>query len=237
MESSFKIWSCICIGLLFASCNKENVDPNTELKDGMSTVITDLAGDVEAYVGNGNAENGNPKETRDFHTFLFRFSDQKQTWLKTKSDSVANFAKTDWDLAFSNQYNSTLYVNDGTMPGNPAYGNGSKHKILLVKKKYDQVETAPSDAEFDKSTINGFGVILDERSQGWFNYDITKHLVVVMPGLTYVIRLSNGNYAKLQMISVYKGKPDVVNDLYWPAPYFTFRYYVQEDGSKNLKTK
>ena len=232
MKSFLKTWKIICIGLLFASCNKENVSPNTPLKDGISTVISNLAGDVEAHVGAG----GNGKVERDFHTFLFRLSDEKQTWLKTKTDSTTNFAKTDWDIAFSNQYNSTLYVNDGTLKGNPAYGNGSKHKIVLIKKNYHQVEMAPSDAEFDKSTINGFGVVLDENSQGWFTYDISKHLVVVLPGLTYVLRLSNGKYAKLQMVSVYKGNPPIVTDLYWPAPYFTFKYFIQEDGSKNLKT-
>ncbi|MDH5826181.1 HmuY family protein [Sphingobacterium faecium] len=236
MNSLFKIGCYICICLLFASCNKENVDPNKQLEDGISTIISDLAGDVEAHVGSGGT-GGEVKEQRDFHTFLFRFSDQKQTWLKTAADSSTSFAKKDWDLAFSNQYNSMLYVNDGTMKGNPAYGNGSKHKVLLVRKNYDQVLTAPTDAEFDSSSINAFGMITDEYSQGWFNYDLTSHLVKVMPGLTYVIRLSNGKYAKLQMINVYKGNPPAVTDITWAAPYFTFKYFVQEDGSKNLKTK
>lgn len=150
MKTLFKIGNYICIGLLLSSCSKSNVNPNEELSDGVSTVISDLAGDVDAYVGNGSAGNGNPKETRDFHTFLFRFSDKKQTWLKNKADSNANFSKTDWDIAFSGQYNSTLYVNDGTVNSTPAFGNGSKHKIVLVKQAYDQVTTAPSDADFEQ---------------------------------------------------------------------------------------
>lgn len=237
MKTLFKIGNYICIGLLLSSCSKSNVNPNEELSDGVSTVISDLAGDVDAYVGNGSAGNGNPKETRDFHTFLFRFSDKKQTWLKNKADSNANFSKTDWDIAFSGQYNSTLYVNDGTVNSTPAFGNGSKHKIVLVKQAYDQVTTAPSDDDFEQKSINGVGMILDSDSQGWFNYDMVSHLAKTAPGRTYVIRLSNGNYAKLQMISMYKGAPAAVTDLNWPAPYFTFKYFVQEDGSKNLKTK
>ncbi|WP_400261034.1 HmuY family protein [Sphingobacterium sp. SG20118] len=237
MNSLFKIGCYICICLLFASCNKENVDPNKQLEDGVSTIISDLAGDVEAYVGNGAAGNGNPKEKRDFHTFLFRLSDKKQTWLKNEADSNANFAKKDWDIAFSGQYNSTLYVNDGTVNSTPAFGNGSKHKIVLVKQAYDQVDTAPSDNDFEQKSINGVSAILDDDSQGWYNYDMVSHLAKTALGRTYVIRLSNGKYAKLQMISMYKGAPAAVTDLNWPAPYFTFKYFVQEDGSKNLKTK
>lgn len=237
MKTVFKIGNYICIGLLLASCSKANVDPTEELNDGVSTVIRDLAGDVEAYVGNGSAGNGNPKEKRDFHTFLFRFSDQKQTWLKNKADSTTHFAKKDWDIAFAANYNSTLYVNDGTTEGNPAFGNGSKHKIVLVKQAYDQVVTAPSDNEFETKNINGVSMILDSDSEGWYHYDMVSHLAKAAPGRTYVIRLSNGKYAKLQMISMYKGAPAAVTDLNWPAPYFTFKYFVQEDGSKNLKTK
>jgi hypothetical protein len=48
---------------------------------------------------------------------------------------------------------------------------------------------------------------------------------------------AGGKYARLELINVYKGNPPVVTDLFWPAPYFTFRYFVQEDGSRNLQTK
>jgi len=233
MKLLHKIMYPLGLILLFSACNKENVDPNASLKDGISTVISDLAGDVEASVG----DSGPGKQKRPFHTFLFRFADQKQTWLRNATDSAAHLKSTEWDLAFTNFYNSTVYVNNGSMEGNPAFGNQSKHKIILLKQNYDAVTTAPSDAEFDKSSINSFGMILDESSPGWYNYSLVSHLVTVMPNRTYVIRLSNGKYAKLQIVNIYKNNPQGVTDLNWPAPYFTFKYYVQEDGSKNLKTK
>ena len=220
--------------LLTVSCSKSNEGPNGgDIDDGNSVVITDLAGDVEASVGS----TGPGKEKRDFHTFLFRFSDQKQIWLKNAADSNANFPGTDWDLAFTNYYNSTIYVNNGSLQDVPWTANGAKHKIILMKKSYDLVESAPSDAQFDSSELNGVGMIIDEQSSGWYNYNLVSHLVQVIPNRTYVIRLSNGKYAKLQMLNVYKGNPPAVTDLNWPAPYFTFKYFVQEDGSKNLKTK
>ena len=69
---------CFTAVILWTGCSKSNDGPNVELSDGTSTVITDLAGDVDASVGSSAPG----KEKRDFHTFLFRFSDQKQTWLK-----------------------------------------------------------------------------------------------------------------------------------------------------------
>ena len=128
-------------------------------------------------------------------------------------------------------------MNNGQLNGNPASGNTSRHKVILVKESYDRVSTAPSDADFDKSQLNDFGMIINEDSQGWYDYNVTNHLVAVVPNRTYVIRLTNGKYAKLQIVNIYKGNPPAVTDLNWPAPYFTFKYFVQEDGSKNLKTK
>ncbi|MGO1242941.1 MAG: HmuY family protein [Sphingobacterium sp.] len=227
------LFICIIACLLGSSCSKSNDGPAEDIEDGISIVVRDLAGDVDASVGNS----GPGKEKRDFHTFLFRFSDQKQTWLKNKTDSNAIFPSTDWDLAFTNNYNSTIYVNNGDQKDVPWTANGSQHKIVLLKKSYDLVDTAPSDTEFDNSELNGVGMILDERSSGWYNYNIVSHLVQVMPNRTYALRLSNGRYAKLQIINIYKGNPPAVTDLNWPAPYFTFKYFVQQDGSKNLKTK
>ena len=114
----------------------------------------------------------------------------------------------------------------------------SRHRVVLIKKPYDQVDSAPEDIEFENSKINAFGIIMDAESSGWYDYNIQRHLVQAMPDRTYVIRLSNGKYVKLQMISVYQGIHNFtpITDLYWPAPYFTFRYFIQEDGTKNLKT-
>ncbi|WP_312136902.1 HmuY family protein [Sphingobacterium sp.] len=219
--------------LTLTACSKSNEGPSLPLEDGVSIVVENLAGDVDASVG----ATGPGKEKRDFHTFLFRFSDKKQTWLKTAQDSANHFQKTDWDLAFSNYYNSSIYINNGEQSGVPFTENGSKHKMILLKQDYQKVTTAPSDAEFDSSTLYNIGMIIDEGSAGWYNYNMTSHLVQVAPNRTYVLRLSNGKYAKLQLINVYKNNPPVVTDLNWQAPYYTFRYFVQEDGSKNLRTQ
>lgn len=233
MKNKLFLITLYIAALFFSACSKSNDGSGVELADGVSVVITDMAGDVEASVGS----TGPGKQPRDFHTFLFNFSTKKQTWLKTAADSSTYFPRTDWDLAFTNFYNSTIYVNDGSTKDKPWTGNGAKHKIILLKKDYDLVTTAPTDAEFENSNLNGVGIISDEDSQGWYAYNFTSHLVQVVPNRTYALKLSNGKYGKLKIVNVYKGNPPAVTDLNWPAPYFTFKYFIQEDGTKNLKTK
>lgn len=217
----------------FSSCSSNEEDTTASLADGKSTVITDLAGDTGASMGGGT----DGKEQRSFHTFLFRFSDQKQIWLHTKADSLQYMKTSNWDLAFTGPYNSEVFVNNAKYQYNPGFGGpAEKTAVILVNEDYKNVSKAPSDADFDSSEVTKIGWASSESSAGWFYYSLSSHIMQSIPHRTYAIRLPNGKYAKLQLINAYKGNPPAVTDLNWPAPYFTFKYYVQNDGSKNLNT-
>ncbi|SEM00633.1 HmuY protein [bacterium A37T11] len=218
---------------LLTACGKdEHVTPS--LEDGKSTVVYDLAGDTQASVAGGI----DGKENRPFYPFLFRFSDKKQIWTRTKADSSQWLKTADWDIAFTGNYNSEVYLNNTTDAGNPGFGGPANHTAILLKQQsYEAVIEAPSDAEFDQSSLTKTGWSQAEGDGGWFSYDLTTHLLKALPNRTYVLRLPNGKYAKLQLLSAYKGNPPAVTDMYWPAPYFTFRYFVQQDGSRNLNTR
>lgn len=218
----------------FIACSSSEEDTSASLIDGKSTVITDLAGDTGASMGSGT----DGKEQRSFHTFLFRFSDQKQIWLHTKADSLQYMKTTDWDIAFTGPYNSEVYINNSKYQYNPGYeGSAENTSVILINEDYKNVTQAPSDTDFDNSEITKIGWASSESSAGWFYYSLSSHIMQAIPNRTYAIRLPNGKYAKLQLVNAYKGNPPAVTDLNWPAPYFTFRYYVQMDGSKNLNTK
>lgn len=220
--------------LLFTACSSNEEDTSASLTDGKSTVISDLAGDTGAAMGGST----NGKEKRPFHTFLFRLKDQKQIWLHTKADSLQFMKTNDWDLAFTGPYNSEVFINSAKYQYNPGYeGPAAKTAVVLVNGKYDNLNQAPVDAEFDASSITKIGWASSESSSGWFFYSLSSHIMQAIPDRTYAIRLPDGKYAKLQLVNAYKGNPPAVTDLNWPAPYFTFRYYVQNDGSKNLSTK
>lgn len=214
------------------ACGKDD-DVAPSLEDGQSTVVYDLAGDTEASMGSGV----DGKEQREAYTFLFRFEDQRQIWIKTKEDSTEWLKSSEWDIAFTRQYNSEVHINNATHERSPGYGGpATSTAVVMINQPYDAVTTAPSDAEFDNSTVDRIGWAASESSNGWFRYVMETHLMQALPNRTYVIRLPDGKYAKFQLLSAYKGNPPVVTNVNWPAPYFTFRYYVQQDGSKNLKT-
>lgn len=218
----------------FSACSKDDKDERPSLEDGKSTVVYDLAGDTEASMGS----TAPGKQTREFYTFLYRFRDQRQIWIKTKADSTQWLKSKDWDLAFTGPYNSEVYVNNAKQTGNPGFdGPATQTAVVLIENAYPTVSTAPSDQDFDQSTLGKIGAAASLSSKGWFQYNEQSHLMQALPNRTYAIRLPDGKYAKLQLVSAYKGNPPVVTNVNWPAPYYTFRFFVQQDGSKNLKTQ
>lgn len=217
--------------LLLNACKKETTPPS--LEDGKSTVVYDLAGDTGASMGDGVEG----KEKRPFFAFLFRFSDKQQLWLKTAADSANWLQTTDWDICFSGVYNSLVSCNSGKLVANPGYGGpGQSTGIVMTDKPYHQVTTAPSDEVFATSAYSGTGWD-SGNGFGWFFYTLSNHIAVPIKNRTFVLKTATGKFAKLEILNVYQGNPPTVTDLNWPAPYFTFRYYVQADGSRNLSTQ
>lgn len=242
MGISGSSWTKVCaIAALFvcvagfSGCSKDgDKDERPSLEDGKSKVIYDLAGDTEAAMGS----TAPGKETRPFNIFLFRLSDQRQIWVKNTSDSEQLLKSKDWDLAFTGPYNSEVFVNNASQKDNPGLGGAAtKTAVVLIESAYDKVMTAPTDAQFDESSSAKIGWAASASSDGWFRYSDKDHLMQALPNRTYAIRLPDGKYAKLQLVSAYKGNPPVVTNVNWPAPYYTFRYFVQQDGSKNLNTQ
>lgn len=205
------------LAMVSISCTKDEVKP--QLEDGKSTVVKDVEGDVGNTVGGGE----------EFETFYFSF----KTNVKVDKSKVST---ADWDLAFANQYNSDISVNNGTNNKSFGFGGPGKGAMMVVNQAYDAVKTAPSDAEFASKGVDVSGLDVG-NGNGWYFYEMNTHIAVPVKNRTYVLKTADGKYAKLQMISMYKGAPAVVTALDWPAPYLTFRYYVQQDGSTNLSTK
>lgn len=218
--------------LLATGCSKEDAPPS--LEDGKSTIIYDLAGDTKASIANGI----DGKEKRPFYTFLYNLAQKKQIWIRSKEDSIRWFKTTEWDLAFTGNYNGDIQINNKKYKGTPGYeGAVENTAIILLQQSYETVNVAPSAIDFDNSTTSTIGWATEAKSPGWYSYDLNTHIMKAYPNRTYALRLSTGKYAKLQIISAYKGNPPAVSDLYWPAPYFTFKYFIQNDGTPNLSTK
>lgn len=218
------------IMMLTIACKKDdNNVTKLDYEDGVSTVIYDLAGDTEASVADGIEG----KEKRPFRSFYFKLSGKQQSW----DSSDAFKQSSNWDLAFTDIYNALVYVNNGTADG-PGKGGSGKGLIIGVDSAYSKVTTAPDSATMAQGNLRfaGWDGYPQPYNMGWYFYSLNTHLAVPIKNRTFIIRTADGKYAKLELINVYQGNPPAVTDLLWPAPYFTFRYYVQEDGSRNLKT-
>jgi hypothetical protein len=213
--------ACIAVAVLLAACSKNNTAP--DLHDGTSIVITDLPGDTTATMAGGGGSS--------FQNLYFSFTTNSK--VEITEDTKKTLA---WDLAFTGPYNSEVYINAGGYQYNPGYGGPGKGAVIIVDKPYDLVTEAPADADFDASDIYKIGWDAG-NGKGWFFYSLDNHICVPVKNRTFVLRTGDGKYAKLELINIYKGNPPVVTDLFWPAPYLTFRYFVQTDGSRNIKTK
>jgi len=209
--------TAVMMATAMVSCTKEDIKP--ELEDGKSTVVKDLPGDIGNTVGSG----------KPFTPFYFSF----RTGAKVEESKKVS---TEWDIAFAKEYNSYVSINNGKNTESFGLGGLGTGAMVVVNQSYDQVKEAPADTEFTNNGITSAGWD-SGAGNGWYFYELKTHIAVPVINRTYVLRTADGKFAKLQLISMYQGAPATVSDLNWPAPYFTFRYYVQQDGSRNLSTK
>lgn len=180
-----------------------------------------------------------------YSIFLYRFSDGKQIFIRDHADSVRYLKTNEWDIAFTGEFNSTIWLNNGRSKYGPAIGSPvTKSSLIMYEYGYDFMEEAPEDEFFDNRPADylqiGYTSQYGEGTNSWYEYGAT-YIAKPYPYRAYYLRLEQPDgsyrYGKLQLISMYKGAPEVLTDRNWPSPYLTFRYFIQPDGSRNLKSK
>lgn len=213
--------------ITLAACTKKEEKP--ELEDGKSVVIKDLPGDLGASMADGI----DGKVKRPFQDWYFNLRTKEQL-----KDTVTHAKTMNWDIGFTGIYNSMIVINNGTNPKSPGYGGQGKGLIVAIERPYAQVTEAPDLAQMKAGNLSfiGWDAYPQPDNRGWYFYDMKTHISIAVKGRTFVLLTADGKYAKLEMLNIYKGNPVTVTDLHWPAPYFTFRYFIQEDGSRNLST-
>lgn len=180
-----------------------------------------------------------------YSLFVFRFKDGWQHFVRDAADS-ARFLKTDeWDIAFTGEMNSTIFLNNGRNKMGPSTGSPiTKSSLIMYEYGYDFMDEAPEDEFFDSRPADN--LLISYASQfgtgvnAWYQMGSTS-IAKPYPYRAYYLRLQQPDgsylYGKMQLISMYKGAPEVLTDANWPSPFMTFRYFIQKDGSRNLKTK
>lgn len=137
----------------------------------------------------------------------------------------------DWDIAFrglkiivngGNKYNSS----DNDEPSRT--GNAS---LTVVNNTFNGVTEAPDNTEFNQDSENLYALNVDGDS--WYTYNGQTHIVSANAGTIIVVKTSEGNYAKMEIVSYYK---DGDNSLQENARYYTFNYaYNPNIGDKSFE--
>ncbi|MBO9199174.1 MULTISPECIES: HmuY family protein [Niastella] len=146
------------------------------------------------------------------------------------TDSATN----KWDIAFKT---TTIKVNSGTSgPGTAS--------AQLVTTGFDDLIDAPENG-YATDGATGFAIPAG-TGNGWYSYTGAaasgpQHAILPIAGKTIVVKTVNGKYAKIQIVSYYKGNPNVSTAEFADLAkrplggYYTIRYMVQADGSRKLK--
>ncbi|GHN02936.1 hypothetical protein WSM22_44250 [Cytophagales bacterium WSM2-2] len=203
------------------SCKKDDPAP-TPLT---SVTVSDVAADPPTGY---NPTTGAPIGYKNKFTF-FSFSTGAVV-------ANADSATTKWDIAFNR---TTIIVNAGTS------GPGTGGAIVQVGA-FDDLKTVPDGdfktdnvaskaAYFSSQTSSSSFAVPTGSDAAWYHYDATAHTITPIAGRVLVIRTATGKYAKVEILSFYKGAPATPNAMSDLANYYTFRYKYQASGSKTLQ--
>lgn len=147
----------------------------------------------------------------------FRFSDSA---VVAFNDS----GSTKWDIAFKN---TTIRTNSGSS------GPGNGGAIVLKGTGFDDVSVAPTSG-YGIDTASTKLAIKTGSGNGWYNYNTTTNIITPIPGVVIIVRTADGKYAKVEMLSYYKGAP-ATPEASSTSRFYKFKYVFGEDGSTNLK--
>jgi hypothetical protein len=150
---------------------------------------------------------------------------------------VDNPSGTNWDMAFRA---TTILVNGGTS----GTGQGAAQVLNGI---FNDITTAPTDGfrqDNDSGGLNPAGVpnpnlaIPTGSGNGWYTSSGggmgSPSVITATAGKVLMIRTADGKYAKMEILSYYKGAPTTVNPLADIPRYYSFQYVYQGDGTTRL---
>jgi len=156
------------------------------------------------------------------------YSAGKYTYYSIENNAIvssADSATTKWDLAF---LSTKILTNGGTS------GSG-KGGAFIYKGLFDDIKTIAPDSVF-KTDAAPVYAITTGSDKGWYHYDGQTNLITPIAGRVLVIKTASGKYAKLEILSYYKGgvtlSPTASDaDKLTKQRYYTFRFTYQPNGT------
>lgn len=209
-----KIAMGLGLSIALVACSK---DEETIVVPVSAITVKDLAADTVTGLG----LDGRPQSA--LTTTYYSLVDNKAI-------PSTDAASTKWDIAFSS---TKILINGGT--SGPAIGGAFVHI-----GSFDTFTSIPADSIFKTDNANAASYAIPLGSgKAWYTYDGLTTLVSPIAGRVLVIRTATGKYAKIEIISYYKGGVTLpstasVNDKLFKQRYYTFRYAYQPNGSKTF---
>jgi hypothetical protein len=166
-----------------------------------------------------------PTQKNKFTFFSFRTGQ-----VVVVSDSSKSTA---WDIGFQG---TNIIFNGGT--SGPGVGGA-----IVQEGIFDEIKEAPATGYVqDNKALNQFAVSARPFVQGgtstnnWWLNSGTQTSTIVSPiaGRVIIVKTADGRYAKMEILSFYKGAPAVVNNLVDLDRHFTFRYIYQPENKANF---
>jgi hypothetical protein len=166
-----------------------------------------------------------PKSGMPYSAGKYTFYSIEKNTIIPNADSASN----KWDLAFA----STRILTNGGTSGTALGG------AFIYKGLFDDLKTIPVDSNFNVDNAPASFAITSGSGKGWYTYDGANNLITPIAGRVLVIRTASGKYAKIEILSYYKGgvtlSPSASDaDKLTKQRYYTFRFTYQPNGTKTF---
>jgi hypothetical protein len=191
-----------CLSAFLLACDKTETIEKEPVK-------AETVKDIPADPTTGVDATGRPISSGKYTFFSF------QNGIVAATDS----ASMKWDLALKG---TTLLTNGGT--SGPGQGGA-----VVLDGIFDEIQTLPASAAIQSDT-QALLAIPASSGKGWYSYDPQTHLITPTAGKVIVVHTAEGKYAKMEILSYYKGAPTVPNETS-ESRYYTLRYVYQPDGT------
>lgn len=226
MNSLKPIFSIAILALCAFALSSCKDDPSPE--PVVSVTYKDLDADYAPLVFSSNPAVPPTRPAQKKKYTLFSF---KSGQIVPNSDS----ASTKWDIGFRA---TSIILNGGTS------GPGSTGAIVQ-KGIFDDLKEAPETGYvLDNGSANAFAIssspfvagVSTTTNNWWFNSGSnTSTIVAPLAGQIILIRTNDNRYAKMEILSYYKGAPASVNNLTDLDRYYTFRYVYQPNDTRSFE--
>ena len=189
--------------LALTGCDSAGVTDEEESEPLETIRVNDLPADPDT-----SSAPGRPQGYGRYTFFDLR---DDEVVLRSSEENRADSASTEWDIAVRSV---DIIVNGGSR------GPGQGAVYTATEAFQDVTQVTP-----DSLTGHTVG--------DWYSYNTNgNNIVRPKPGRTIVVRTADGeSYAKLRILSYYKGAPDAPAESGAESRYYTFEYVLQDDGT------